>query len=417
VAPSADDPEPEKETPQQEDDKDERKIPVLQEIPDLLLPKRSLRGTTAPPRPKSVHSMIGSDGSFTPTGSVCGDSLDGDSFIRNPSDASTVKPLQFKKAGKPQIVEIPQPPGPKDKVERKDDDEIEDWYNPDVSVSLKRKYTKHADLISILSVPKSNKSLRSAARSRRSKGRKHVETLTVEDLLKEFSTEEVKYLRELRTLVEDVVPILFQTVLGRADDDLRRTSSISSIGTAGTFATASSRSSRGFSSNPTRPIVDMGISLERLRTLHERIPTGNVDQILTWAGDAKRVYEEYLSVWRMGFQDVVVTMTPDEDDYDRKDANIRKELEILHGTLQGGAKNPKYEGDPSTWALPPPPNMEEVKDEKVDVAFLLKRPLVRLKLLAKLFKVSWFFLFGNSGCCGIPFFYTLVLFRFCCCVT
>jgi hypothetical protein len=366
--------------------------PKLSEIPALPFPKRSLRGTTAPPRPKSIRS----DGTLSPPGSLCGESVDGEPFGRSISDASMVKPLQFKKAVKPETGDTVPPLSPTREAG------TQDWFNPNVPVkesSLKRRYTKHADLMSILSASKSE---RTASRSRRSKGLKRVETLSVDDLLRGFAYEEVKYLRELRTLVEDVVPILFQTVLGRADDDLRRSSSISSVGTS---HTGSTRSSRAFSSNPTRPIVDMGISLERLRTLHERIPTGNVEQVLAWAVDARRVYEEYLSVWRLGFQDVVVHMIPDEEDYAqaRRDSMIRKELEILHA---GGTGSLQFEGDPSTWAMPPPPAMDdELKDEKVDVAFLLKRPLVRLKLLAKLFKVS-----------GIVFFeWDVCVFRWCIC--
>ncbi|KAI5812512.1 hypothetical protein BZA77DRAFT_139846 [Pyronema omphalodes] len=349
--------------------------PKLSENPLLPFPKRSLRGTTAPPRPKSIRS----DGTLSPPGSICGESIDGEPFGRSISDASMVKPLQFKKAVKPATGDTASPVSPTKEAG------TQDWFNPNVPVkesSLKRRYTKHADLMSILSA---SKSARTASRSRRNRGPKRVETLSVDDLLRGFAYEEFKYLRELRTLVEDVVPILFQTVLGRADDDLRRSSSISSVGTS---HTGSTRSSRAFSSNPTRPIVDMGISLERLRTLHERIPTGNVEQVLAWAVDARRVYEEYLSVWRLGFQDVVVHMIPDEEDYAqaRRDSMIRKELEILHA---GGTGSLQFEGDPSTWAMPPPPAMDdELKDEKVDVAFLLKRPLVRLKLLAKLFKVS-----------------------------
>ncbi|KAA8898778.1 hypothetical protein FN846DRAFT_961913 [Sphaerosporella brunnea] len=348
--------------------------------PASPLPKRSLRSTPAPPRPKSIYSAL-SDGSLTPLGSVYGDSVDGDNLTRSPSEASkasTVKPLRFTKVSNVQMIDIPKrPSNSKSKAKQ---EEAKDGFNletADRAPSLRRKYTKTADLISILSAPKSSKSMRSAARSRQSKGRKHVETMTIEVLLKEFAIEEVKYMRELRTLVEDVVPILFQTVLGRADDDLRRTSSISSIGTSGSGSSRGS-SRTGFSSNPTRPIVDMGISLERLRTLHERIPVDSAENVLKWASDAHRVYEEYLSVWRMGFQDVVVTMTPDDDeDYDGRSGN---------GAPMRG-KGGKFEGDPATWALPPPPHMvEEPKDERVDVAFLLKRPLVRLKLLAKLFK-------------------------------
>ena len=365
---------------------------ILRTSPPRPLPKRSVRAKPTPPRPKSVHSIITSVGSLTPLGSECGECDDCTSPIRNISDASTVKPLRFTKVSKPQMIDVPKSANSVPKPEPRPVSDPEDWFNPGASVkdtSLKRKYTKHADLISILSAPKT-KSVRSGVhseeRSRRSKGRKHVDTMTVDGLLQEFAEEEVKYMRELRALVEDVVPILFQTVLVRADNDLRRSSSISSTGTS---ATASSRSSRtGFSSNPTRPIVDMGISLERLRTLHERIPCHSADQILAWAGDARRVYEEYLSVWRMGFQDVVVNMTPgpDEEEYER---NVKDALRKGPESDKGAQGNMRFEGDPATWAMPPPPNMEEeVKDERVDVAFLLKRPLVRLKLLAKLFKVS-----------------------------
>jgi hypothetical protein len=374
---------------------------ILQEVPESTRPRRSLRSTTAPPRPKSIHSRTGSDGSLTPTASLCGDELS-----RTISNASTVKPLRFKKAGQQNIAEAQKPLEHNAATKSKTDKTV-DRYNSDLLVrlpSLKRKYTKHTDLISILSVPKSNKSLRSAARSRRRKGRKRVETLTIGDLLEELKTEEVKYMHELRTLVEDVVPVLFQTVLGRADDDLRRTSSISSIATSTTGSSRASRS--GFSSNPTRPIVDMGISLERLKSLHERIPSQDDDHLLTWATDAKRVYEEYLSVWRMGFQDVVVSMSPDEEQQRiERDESIRKELELLHGSVKGDSiagaltGDEKYEGDPSTWAMPPPPDMEDdIEDEKVDVAFLLKRPLVRLKTLAKLFKVGAFHWFKLPRC-------------------
>lgn len=202
-------------------------------------------------------------------------------------------------------------------------------------------------------------------------------------------------MQELRTLVDDVVPVLFQTVLGRADDDLRRSSSTSSARTTSTTGSGRSRSS--FTHNPTKPIVDMGITLERLKTLHERMPKQDPDLLMAWANDARRVYEEYLSVWRMGFQDVVVAMPKryeDEDNSNTKHASVRsrKELEFLHGARKEDLAH-KYEGDPSTWEMPPPPaDDDEEQHEKVDVAFLLKRPLVRLKALAKLFKVRYYHL-------------------------
>ncbi|TGZ78957.1 hypothetical protein EX30DRAFT_397469 [Ascodesmis nigricans] len=394
-------------------------------------PRRRIRSTPAPPRPKSFHGRTGSDGSITPTSSVVESNIDDHNPVteteveasRIPSDGSAVKPLRFKKrhtsrSGAPErkssklstrsstkrrrSTRTSAPSDSSAAPSTDHDREEEDWYNPEVSVKapgLRRKYTKHADLMSILSVdmPRSRstrKSSNSATNLRRSHGRaqkegKKVETMKIPDLLKELHTEEVRYMQELRTLVDDVVPVLFQTVLGRADDDLRRSSSTSSARTTSTTGSGRSRSS--FTHNPTKPIVDMGITLERLKTLHERMPKQDPDLLMAWANDARRVYEEYLSVWRMGFQDVVVAMPKryeDEDNSNTKHASVRsrKELEFLHGARKEDLAH-KYEGDPSTWEMPPPPaDDDEEQHEKVDVAFLLKRPLVRLKALAKLFK-------------------------------
>ena len=389
-------------------------------------PRRQVRNKTTPPRPKSLHSRAGSEGTISVKTSLYGDdasSIADSEPTRNISDASSIKPLRFTKS-KPEPIHVrkssrgsnrtPPPPVPT-VVEPEILEDPEDWYNPEVSVKapgLRRKFTKHADLISILSVdraesprPSSQLSGRSR-RSRRShrsrpsskphsghsKPTKVVESLSIADLVKELTGDEVRYMRELKILVENVVPVLFQTVLGRADDHLRRTTSTSSVGTSVSGISGASLNSRGFQANPTRPIVDMGITLERLKSLHERLQAAAVDtdQLMTWATDARRVYEEYLSVWRMGFQDVVISMSsvPEDEQYQRngKDAAVRKDLMVLHGAAE--EQPMKFEGDMSTWALPPPPVAEDVEeDEKVDVAFLLKRPLVRLKALAKLFKV------------------------------
>ncbi|CUS08921.1 unnamed protein product, partial [Tuber aestivum] len=321
-----------------------------------LLPKRSLRSSPSPPKPKRRGSKARSQGTRTPTSPTYGGearSYTDNGSTRAPSDASlsTVKPLNIKpRDPSPERqtppMQTPQEPGG------------EVYYTPGLlteRASLKRKYTKHADLISILSTSKPSKSLRSATRTRsRGKTSRKVSTITIQDLMAELATEEVKYLRELRTLVEDVIPVLFQTVLERADDVVRRRSL--SGGKPDNYGLRT-----GFATNPTRPIVDMGISLERLKTVHERMPRKNPNELLTWAMDARRVYEEYLSVWRMGFQDVVVTLAPDyEDEKEFRDHQAevtRQGLEMLYN-----------------------------EGEKVDVAFLLKRPLVRLKVLAKLFK-------------------------------
>jgi len=361
---------------------------VFLEDTQVLLPKRSLRSSPSPPKPKRRASKAKTQGTRTPTSSVHGDearSYTVNGSTRAPSDASlsTVKPLNIR----------PRDPSPERQTPpaqtlRGQDGEV--CHTPGSltkGASLKGKYTKHADLISILSVSKPSKSLRSATRTRsHGKTPRKVSTITIQDLMAELATEEVKYLRELRTLVEDVIPVLFQTVLERADDVVRRRSL--SGGKPDNYGLRT-----GFATNPTRPIVDMGISLERLKTVHERMPKQNPNELLTWAMDARKVYEEYLSVWRMGFQDVVVTLAPDyEDEKEFRDHEAevtRRGLEMLYSFTQPTPSMVSYEGDPSSWAMPPPPeSMDE--GEKVDVAFLLKRPLVRLKILAKLFKVRTF---------------------------
>lgn len=381
---------------------------VLNDIPQLPLPRRSLRGSPSPPRPKSKHHRSRTEGSIKSTPSVADDacSITSSEHTRtiSLSSVSTVKPLNITPRPTPALRFDPIPPlGQKINAEKqfttpqKDArEEIREVYTPSVITrgSLKRKYTKHADLISILSAPKPNKSIRSAARTRshRTKTSRKVSTLTVADLMEEISSEEVRYMRELRTLVEDVVPVLFSTVLERADDIVRRTSM-----NGGNTGNNNYSLRTGFGANPTRPIVDMGISLERLKTMHERMPK-KPEELLAWATDAKKVYEEYLSVWRMGFQDVVVALASnlDEDADDeasqkQRDEAARKDLELLYsfGVAPTTPSSVSFEGDPSTWAMPPPPPPEPEEDEeRVDVAFLLKRPLVRLKILAKLFKVG-----------------------------
>lgn len=382
---------------------------ILEDTPQLPLPRRSLRGSPSPPRPRSKRHRSRTEGSIKSAPSVADDacSITSSEHTRSISlsSVSTVKPLNITPRPTPALRFDPiPPPGQKTNVEKllstvqKDaGEEIHKvFYTPSVLTkgSLKRKYTKHADLISILSAPKPNKSIRSAARTRshRTKTNRKVSTLTVIDLMDEITSEEVRYMRELRTLVEDVVPVLFSTVLERADDIVRRTSM-----NGGNTGNNNYSLRTGFGANPTRPIVDMGISLERLKTMHEKMPR-KPEELLTWATDAKKVYEEYLSVWRMGFQDVVVTLASNLDDdvsdeasQKQRDEAARKDLELLYsfGVAPTTPSSISFEGDPSTWAMPPPPPAEPEEDEeKVDVAFLLKRPLVRLKILAKLFKVG-----------------------------
>ncbi|KAF8425942.1 hypothetical protein EV426DRAFT_531047 [Tirmania nivea] len=142
--------------------------------------------------------------------------------------------------------------------------------------------------------------------------------------MEEFIAAEKRYMRELKTLVDDVIPVLLSTVLERADNHV----AARQFG-AGALS--------GKLVNPTRPIVDMGIALERIKRLHEGIPKQDSDKLLRWAQDGKNIYEEYLRAWRMGFQDVIVTMAPAEADCNLDasgwDAESRRQLVSRLGSI------------------------------------------------------------------------------------
>ncbi|KAL9615176.1 MAG: hypothetical protein Q9167_000382 [Letrouitia subvulpina] len=216
--------------------------------------------------------------------------------------------------------------------------------------------TRHDDLISVLSMPKTgDRSIRSARSIRTN--RSQLATATVGDLLKELSMDEEKYMRELRTLVDGVIPVLLTCVLSKSDCAVA----------AGLF--------RSQPTNPedqtfTKPIIDMGVALEQLKLLHRQIPTENTKALLRWAQRAQRVYTEYLKAWRMGFQDVVVNLAPALD----ADGSPTD----MTGRIDGGPNE----------GLPLDQNGDVINNDgaRVDVAFLLKRPLVRLKNLAKTLK-------------------------------
>ncbi|MCJ1255131.1 hypothetical protein MMC24_002947 [Lignoscripta atroalba] len=241
-------------------------------------------------------------------------------------------------------------------VQREADWESRDQFDPN---ALERRasnsrLTKHADLISVLSLPRAGSKSIQSARSIRT-NRSRLATATIADLMMELSTDESKYMRELRTLVDGVIPVLLTCVLSKTDSAVA----------AGLFRPSASAIS---DPNFTRPIVDMGIALERLKTLHKRIPQQDPATLLTWAQGAQKVYSEYLKAWRMGFQDVVVNLAPAATDECPKSPNVQ--TDGLDGGLPRNKDGDIVNGD----------------GERVDVAFLLKRPLVRLKYLAKTFK-------------------------------
>ncbi|MCJ1378313.1 hypothetical protein MMC17_001410 [Xylographa soralifera] len=220
----------------------------------------------------------------------------------------------------------------------------------------KNRLAKHSDLISALSLPMGrSKSIRSARSIRTNRSR--LTNATIGDLMEELTSDESKYMRELRTLVDGVIPVLLTCVLSKSDSTVA----------AGLF----NGFTRGKNDpNFTRPIIDMGIALERLKSLHKRIPLQDVDALLSWAQGAQKVYSEYLKAWRMGFQDVVVNLAPATDGSDSNRGPSSTEDDGIDGGL------PRNENG----------DVVDANGQRVDVAYLLKRPLVRLKYLAKTLK-------------------------------
>lgn len=212
---------------------------------------------------------------------------------------------------------------------------------------LGRRLTKHEDLMSVLSMPRAESKRVTSARGSRTGSRARRDKLTAKDIWDELAVDEAKYQRELRTVVDGVIPVLLSCVLSKSDSAVA----------AGLFGRSTPSET-----TVTKPIVDMGIALERLKAHHKRIPENNEITLFTWAQGASRIYTDYLKAWRLGFQDVVVNLAPSNE----KSGNSWDDdlLKNEHGDLVNA------------------------DGERVDVAFLLKRPLVRLKHLAKTFKVT-----------------------------
>ncbi|KAL1954790.1 hypothetical protein VTO42DRAFT_693 [Malbranchea cinnamomea] len=224
---------------------------------------------------------------------------------------------------------------------------------PPTASNLKRRLTRHSDLMSVLSAPGGRtRSIRSARSIRTNRSR--LATATLSDLMRELASDEARYMRELRTLVGGVIPVLLTSVLSKSDSAIA----------AGLFRpSADPKDDDSF----TRPIVNMGVCLERLKNLHKRIPLNNPEALLSWAQGAQKVYSDYLKAWRLGFQDVIVNLAPpDADGPASQNADAKSLLDGMSQDENGDVIN----GD----------------GERVDVAYLLKRPLVRLKYLAKTFK-------------------------------
>lgn len=213
---------------------------------------------------------------------------------------------------------------------------------------LKRRLTKHSDLVSVLSLPdtghltapRRSKSIK-ASRSLHRKPSKANKT-KVDDLLDEFADDEHFYGRELKALVDGVIPVLLRDVMGGNAKDT--TTDIAA-----------------------KSVVNMGMALEKLRGFHKRVPLGDLDTLLLWLEEVSPIYDNYLDAWRLGFQGLIINLAPRQGRIDDDDSLLN--------------------------ALPLNEDGDIVGEdgERVDVAFLLKRPLIRVKWMVQFLKVSPFY--------------------------
>ncbi|OAQ67798.1 hypothetical protein VFPPC_04142 [Pochonia chlamydosporia 170] len=215
---------------------------------------------------------------------------------------------------------------------------------------LKRRLTKHSDLVSVLSLP-DDSSIPNAAKSNRSrpslrKRRTASGGVTSQELLREFLDDENLYIRELKTLVDGVVPVLLSHVVN---------------GTNATELFGPSQTGK-IPDNVAKSVVSMGVSLEKLKHAHKKAPTTDIRKMANWAHGVVPMYNSYLSAWRLGFDDVVVNLAPAADGADDGDSL----LEALPRNEDGDVVNSN--------------------GERVAVAHLLKRPLIRVKQITKLMK-------------------------------
>ncbi|KAK4127957.1 hypothetical protein N657DRAFT_566802 [Parathielavia appendiculata] len=211
--------------------------------------------------------------------------------------------------------------------------------------SLKRRLTKHSDLVSVLSLPDNGQlvppSRSRSIRSSRSLHRRpsRANKSRVDDLLDEFADDEHIYGRELKALVDGVIPVLLRDVVNGDARDAKPDTTAKSV-------------------------VNMGMALEKLRDYHKRVPLSDLSDLLFWLNDVSPVYDHYLDVWRLGFQGLIINLAP------------------RHGRFD--------DGDSLLNALPLNEEGDIVGEdgERVDVAFLLKRPLIRVKWMVKFLKAA-----------------------------
>ncbi|KAK0635721.1 hypothetical protein B0T17DRAFT_587122 [Bombardia bombarda] len=224
---------------------------------------------------------------------------------------------------------------------------------------LKRRLTKHSDLVSVLSLPDNGAGLIPPSRSRSIKSSHSLHRRPskqdkgrVDDLLDEFDDDEHFYQRELKTLVDGVVPVLLTQVIHGGDADRAAKLFIpSDSGDKKADALAKS-------------VVNMGVALEKLRNYHRRVPLSDIRHLFAWLEAVLPVYNSYLDAWRLGFEDLIVNLAP-----------VSGRLDDADSLLDALPRN--EEGD-----------VLGENGETVDVAYLLKRPLIRIKWMTKFLKAA-----------------------------
>jgi hypothetical protein len=113
-----------------------------------------------------------------------------------------------------------------------------------------------------------------------------------------------------------------------------------------------------------KSVVNMGVSLEKLRDFHRQVPLGDIGELFFWLDDVSLVYDRYLDHWRLGFQGLIINLAPRSGRFDDDDSLLNALPLNEEGDIVGE------------------------NGERVDVAWLLKRPLIRVKWMVKFLKVS-----------------------------
>jgi hypothetical protein len=208
--------------------------------------------------------------------------------------------------------------------------------------------------------PSRSKSIKSSRSIHRRPSRASKSNL--DKLLDEFADDEHFYGRELKTLVDGVIPVLLRDV----------TNGEAKVPQADAMA---------------KSVVNMGMALEKLKAFHQRVPLADIDALFLWLEDVSPIYDNYLDVWRLGFQGLVINLAPKHGRFDDNDSLLNAVSLNEDGDVIGE------------------------NGERVDVAFLLKRPLIRVKWMVKFLKVSSSLALSRTtrrtcvdlrceGCCG-----------------